>query len=53
MNIRKFTAVLSIAIISASSLSPVYADMREDKLNQREKNAHGTRTDSVRQICEP
>lgn len=37
MNIRKFTAVLSIAIISASSLSPVYADMREDKLNQREK----------------
>lgn len=37
MDSRRMTAVLAVLMIVFSSLSPVHADMREEKLDQREK----------------
>ncbi|MBQ6971218.1 MAG: hypothetical protein IJP86_02555 [Synergistaceae bacterium] len=34
---RRFTALIAAAVTVFSSFSPVYADMREEKLDQREK----------------
>ena len=37
MKARKFTAVFTLSALIFSSSQPLFADMREDKLNQREK----------------